>query len=482
MKAASILRFASMALVTVSVAGCSSLPLPMLLKDQDVPTAWSEPVIADGNVWPTLEWWREFQSPELDSLILTARSDNLDLAAAAARILQSEAQTNIARAAQFPVVSIGGAAQNQGAVESGSSVNNTLASLTGQISYEFDFWNLARHNMRAAEALLRSERYAQETVALSVTANAASSFFEILALRERISIASQNLATARRVLDAIERLTANGLSSPLDLAQQQALVAGQAAIIPALEAQERQGLYNLALLLGRAPEGFTVAPANLAGIVAPRIGAGLPRDLLTRRPDVAQAEASLAAANANMNAARATFFPNIALIASAGAATGPLSAVAEGSAVGEFSAAAGGTGLIYGAGISLLQTIFDGGRRQGQLDLTKAQQEELIVNYRAAVFRAFSEVEIALVQSSRVATQEGLKGEQVERAATAFDISNVQYREGLIDLLALLQAQQTLFSAQDELVEIKLARLQAAINLYKALGGGWSSSADKISQ
>ena len=465
---------ASMALVTISVSGCSSIPLPMLLKPQDVPAAWSEPVMADAGIWPTPEWWQQFKSPELDSLVSAAKSDNLDLAAAAARVLQSEAQAGITRAALFPAISIAGSAQNQGAVASGSSVNDTLVSVTGQVSYEFDFWNLARYNVRAAESLLRSERYAQEVVAISVTANAANSFFEILALRERLAIASENLATARRVLDAIERLTANGRSSPLDLAQQQALVAGQAAVIPALEAQERQAVYTLALLLGRAPEGFSVKAQNLAGLFVPSIGAGVPRDLLARRPDIAQAEASLAAANANVNAARAAFLPNIALVASAGAATGAVSAVADGSTVGEFSAAAGPTGLIYGVGVSLLQTIFDGGRRQGQLDLTNAQQQELIVNYRAAVFRAFSEVEIALVQSSRLAAQEDLKAEQVDKAATAFDISNVQYREGLIDLLALLQAQQTLFSTQDELVEIRLARLQAAINLYKALGGGWS--------
>ena len=146
----------------------------------------------------------------------------------------------------------------------------------------------------------------------------------------------------------------------------------------------------------------------------------------------------------------------------------------DGFTVGEFSATAGSTGLIYGVGVSLLQTIFDGGRRQGQLDLTKAQQEEVVVNYRAAVFRAFSEVETSLDQSARLDDQARLKGEQVDRAAKAFDISNVQYREGLIDLLALLQAQQTLFSAQDELVEIRRARLQAVIGLYKALGGGWN--------
>ena len=462
----------------MALAGCASLPLPEALQPHEVPAAWSEPVVAEGDVWPPQQWWQQFQSRDLDSLIAAVRSDNLDLAAAAARVLQSEAQTNIARAALFPTVSVGGSAQNQGAVESGSSVNNTLASLAGQVSYEFDFWNLARYNVRAAEALLRSERYAQEIVALTVTANAADSFFEILALRERIAIASENLATARRILDAIERLEQNGLSSPLDLAQQQALVAGQGAAIAGLQAQERLAFYNLAFLLGRAPEGFSVESQNLAGLVIPRPVPGLPRELLIRRPDIAQAEANLTAANANVNAARAAFLPRVGLTASAGAATGAVAAVSDGFAVGELSAAGGGTGLIYGVGVSLLQTIFDGGLRQSQLDLTRAQQQELVVNYRATVFRALSEVEAALGQSARLADQERLKAEQVMRAATAFDISNVQYREGLIDLLALLQAQQTLFGAQDELVEIKLARLQSVISLYKALGGGWSDRAN----
>ena len=318
MKRSLMLRSAGMGFIAVLAAGCASTAPPIPLKPQEVPAAWSEPVIPDGDVWPKEGWWQQFQSVELDSLISAARLDNLDLAAAAARVLQSEAQANIARAALFPSVTSGASAQNQGAVEPRSNANNTLASLTGRVSYEFDFWGLARYNVGAAEALLRSARYAQETVALTVTADAASSFFNILAIRERIAIATENLAAARRVLDAIERRTENGLSSPLDLAQQQALVAGQAAAIPALEEQERQAVYSLALLLGRAPENFTVKGQNLTNIAVPRPVAGLPTDLLFRRPDIAQAEANLTAANANVNAARAAFLPNVALAASAG--------------------------------------------------------------------------------------------------------------------------------------------------------------------
>lgn len=473
-----LVRRAGLGIFAVLVTGCAAIPPPVPLQATEVPAAWSEPISASGNVWPDADWWRRFQSAELDELVAEVRTSNLDLAAAAARILQAQAQTAIARSALFPVVGLGGSVQNSGAVENGSSVNHTTFGLAGQLSYLFDFWGLARNNVRAAAALLRATLYAQETVALIVTSNAASGFFDVLALRERIAIASRNLETAQIVLEGIQMRTTNGLSSPLDLAQQQALVAGQAAVIPALQQRERQALYSLATLLGRAPEGLSIAAPGLAGIVIPEVAPGLSSGLLNRRPDIAQAEANLIAANANLNAARAAFFPVISLTGSAGLASAPVSVVSEGFSAGQVAGAAGPTGLIYGIGVSILQTIFDGGRRQGQLNLARAQQEELIANYRKAVFVAFAEVETALNQAARLAEQERLKAEQVERASTAFDISNVQYREGLIDLFALLQAQQTLFTAQDQLVEIRLARLEAIVALYTALGGGWQDSTE----
>ena len=240
--------FGAAALVCVLLSACASIePEPaMPLTPQDIPPAWSEPVLPGAGVWPSADWWRGFSIPELDALVRAARENNLDLAVAAARVLQAEAQTRIVRSALFPTVGVAATLQPQAAIASGSTSANTLFSLGPQISYELDFWGLARNNARAADALLRSARYAQETVALSVTSNVAVLYLDVLALRERIAIARNSLQTAMRVLEGIERRTAAGLSSPLDLAQQQALVAGQAAVIPALEQLERGARYALA--------------------------------------------------------------------------------------------------------------------------------------------------------------------------------------------------------------------------------------------
>ena len=462
------------------VAGCTTVSPPAPITKRELPAAWSEPVLAGSKVWPDAKWWQQFRSEELDFLISEGQSGNLDLAAAADRVLQAGAQADIARAALFPSLELGALVQNQGALGNLPVPGNTLFGLAGQAAYELDFWGLARDNVRAAEALLKSARYAQETVALTVYSDIASNYFKILALRERINVASENLATAQRIVDAIQVRTREGLSSPLDLAQQQALAAGQAAVIPALQQQEQQTVFTLGSLLGRVPEGFAIAAKDLVGIAVPGVSPGLPSELVVRRPDIAQVEANLSAANANVAAARAAFFPVLSLGASAALARGAVPA-ASNLAAGELSTP-GGTGLIYTAGASLLQTIFDGGRRQGQLDLAKAQQDELIANYRNTVFKAFSDVESALNEAARLADQERLKSEQVEKARTAFDISDVQYREGLIDLLALLQTQQTLFGAQDELLQVRFARLEAVVGLYRALGGGWTETEEPPSK
>jgi outer membrane protein TolC len=189
--------------------------------------------------------------------------------------------------------------------------------------------------------------------------------------------------------------------------------------------------------------------------------------LLARRPDIAEAEANLIAAHANLDAARAAFLPAIGLTGSGGYASSAISSLINPSS------------LAWTIGASLLQTVFDGGQKTSQRDVAQAQETELIATYRSTVFNALSDVESSLGQVSSLAKQEMYTTEQVKNAAEAFRISELQYREGVADLLAVLQSQQTLFTGQDTLVQIKLARLQSNISLYRALGGGWTVDSDK---
>jgi outer membrane protein, multidrug efflux system len=464
-----LLKTTSLAALSLAAAGCATAP-PMALKPGDVPAGFSQPSPAGAPVWPSADWWQGFGSDEMNGIIVNARKDNLDLAAAAARVLEAEANQEIAGSALFPSVNLGASASRSGnkALGTWRSSNSFGASLDA--SYQLDFWGQARDNLRAATENLKSARFAQQTVALTVTTDAADTYLDVLALRQRVSIAMDNIDAADRILNITEAKVTNGVSSRLDLAQQQALVAGQKAQVPGLQEQEREARYTLAALLAHTPEGFDVRADNLDAIASPKVAPGLPSEILQRRPDIAAAEANLAAAHADVDAARAAFFPSISLTGSGGFASTALSALFKSTSLG------------YSIGASLLQVIFDGGRLQGESRYAHARQEELIDNYRSAVLNAFADVESALGQVASLSEQEKYKTEQVNAAEEAFRISEIQYREGVADLLNVLQAQQTLFSAQDQLVQIKLARLQADIGLYRALGGGWTEEIGDVTQ
>lgn len=466
-----LLRSALLAACGITVAACSTEP-PVALKTSEMPPAFVAPVASNAQVWPSTDWWTGFSSPELTTLETTAQQSNLDLAAAAARVIQARGNTGIAASALFPAVDLSASGQRGGSKvplsQSGTvdASGNTFG-LSLNASYELDFWGLAQDNLRAARNSARSAIYAQRVVALTVTADVADTYLDVLALRERIAIAKQNLGAAKRILTITEAKVTNGVSSNLELAQQRAIVAAVEATIPNLEEQEREARYALAVLEGRIPEGFDVTAQSLEGVVAPVVAPGMPAELLVRRPDIAGAEADLRAAHANVDAARAAFLPAIGLTGSGGYASSAISSLINPSS------------LAWTIGASLLQTVFDGGAKTSQLDVNKGRETELVADYRHTVFNALSDVESSLGQVSSLADQQRFTTAQVNAAAEAFRISELQYREGVADLLAVLQTQQTLFTAQDTLVQIKLARLQSNISLYRALGGGWSVDQDK---
>jgi NodT family efflux transporter outer membrane factor (OMF) lipoprotein len=461
----SYLRHGSVSALALFAAACST-PVPVGIKDGDVPTSFSAPVPADAKVWPTPDWWGGFSSSELAGFEVAAQKDNLDLAAAAARVLQAQAQTGISGSTLFPDLTANGSARRSGGpkttvpVPSSNTGNSFGVSL--QAAYQLDIWGEAQDNLRAAEQSLRSSEYSQEAVTLTVLADVADTYLDVLALRQRISIIKDNIEAAKRILTITQAKVTNGVSSNLELSQQQAQLSGEEAQLPPLVEQEREARYALAILLGRSPEGFDVAAQNLDGISPPLVAPGLPSELLARRPDVAQAEATLASAHANVDAARAAFFPQIGLTGSGGYSSAKLASLFNPST------------LVWSVGASLLETIFNGGLHAAQSDLAKARETELLADYRKTVLTAFSNTETALGQTASFDDQEKAVQTEVSAATEAFRISSLQYREGVTDLLSVLQTQQTLFTSEDTLVQVKLARLQAVVSLYQALGGGWT--------
>jgi NodT family efflux transporter outer membrane factor (OMF) lipoprotein len=449
------------AALTLALGGCVGDYTGPGLPAEDTPKEWSAPIPSDASIWPKQDWWRGFASDELNALIAAARTNNLDLAAARARVEAADAQARIAGASLLPTLSASLGGTESGDIH-GPGVKTKLLTADLRASYELDFWGRNLANARAGDASLRASRYDQETVALTTTSSVATTYFQVLAARDRLRFAKQNSANADRVLELTELQLKAGLISPLQMAQQQTVAANQRAQLPAIEQQERQAVATLAVLLGQAPQGFTVAGQSLEKLDAPSVAPGLTSELLARRPDVARAEANLAAADANVGAARAAFLPAITLTGNAGVASTALSGLLSGS------------NAAYTIGAALLQTIFDSGRLAAQEDLAMARRTELLATYRRTAITAFSDVDVALSSVANLAAQERETAKAAAAAAEAFRIAELQYRAGLVDFINVLNTQQSMYSAQDQLAQVKGQRLQAIVGLYRVLGGGWS--------
>jgi NodT family efflux transporter outer membrane factor (OMF) lipoprotein len=452
-----------------SLAACTANP-QALDRPGDVPQAFTGPMNTSAPVWPQAGWWAKFGAAELAPLQETAQKENLDIAQAAARVLQAEAADGIALSALFPTLGASFDAGRSGANTTSFSNpsrarNSFSAGLTA--SYQQGFFGTQYLQLQASREDLRAQRYAAAVVGISTASQVADEYFIILSLRERIAIANANIAAAKRILAITQAKVNSGVSSNLDLAEQQAILAQQESTLPGFIQAEKQARYSLAILLGRAPEGYDVKAQNLDGIEAPSLQPGLPSELLLRNPSVAQAEAQLYSAHANVDAARSLYFPSLNLSGNAG--YGP---------VPQISSLFGPAAFVWSIGASVLQTIFDGGRIHAQNDQAKAAQTELVANYRKTVFTAFSDVEVALDTVKSTTDQLALIEVQTKADAEAFRISELQYREGTIDILSLLNNQQLLFGAQQSLVQTKLARLEAHLALYNALGGGWDQKTD----
>jgi len=454
---------------------CLILPLGgCLLTDKpepglDIPQAYLEgphdPAVAEAAM-PPLDWWRAFRSKELTDLIEEARVANLDIAVAVAQIVQADAQSRIAGAPLLPNVGLNGSAAHarssqstSGGSTGGSEFDNLSASLTA--SYEIDFWGKNRSALRVAEETAVASRYNREVVGLTTVVSVANAYFQVLAAQDRLRIARNNVASATRILNLIKQQFSAGTVSDLNVAQQEALVATQRATIPPLEQTLLQNQSALALLIARPRERVVIRGGGMRGIALPRITPGLPSELLAQRPDVRQAEAQLASANANVENARAQMLPSITLTGEGGYQSAVLKTLLRPESA------------FYTLTAGVTQPIFDGLKLQGNLDYQKGLQDQLLQSYRKAVISAFIDVDNALANIRETTQSVRLQRSLVSSSKRAFDLSEQQLRAGTVNLIILLQVQQTLFLAEDTQAQAQLARLQAIVSLYQALGGGW---------
>jgi|SRR5882757_8392566 len=421
-------------------------------------------------VWPSADWWHGFGSEKLDELIAEAQRSNDDLAVAIARVEEADAQARIAGAPLLPSLDftanatrqrgpISGAGASAGAGVGRATFNTFNPALTA--SYELDFWGRNRALRASARATAIASHYDKETVALTVVSSVATSYFQALEFRDRLDVARQNLVNGQKVLRGLQLQQTAGIATALDVAQQETTVALLDAAIPPLQEQFRQIVNALAVLIGKTPESIDVDTGTLNSLKSPLVAPGLPSQLLSRRPDVAESEQQLISANADITVARAALFPSIQLTAGGGYESSALrSLINPASSVWALSA-------------GLTQPIFHGGALRGQVVFSNAHYAELLSTYHKTVISAFSNVENALVAARQTKEQQIRQQKAVDTARRAFQYAQTQMSAGTVNILNVLNTENALFSAQDELVQVQYLHLQSLVDLFTALGGGW---------
>lgn len=442
------------------LASCSLIPeytRPVV----ETPMLWSENAAIQKPSDIAYDWWKTFNSDELNDLMNQALANNTDILAGIRRIEQARASLKIAGASLIPSVNAsGGASRSKSNPASGNTSYSSSLNAGVNASYELDLFGANRANITAAEAGLLGSVYNQESLKLALMGDVATGYFTLVNLRERLAVADSNLKNAREVLRIIEARVREGSESELQLSQQRSSVASNEAARASIVQNITNAENALAVLLGKTPQSLAVKRTKLDGLSVPKIAAGQPSSLLERRPDLRQAEAALQAANANIGAARAAFFPSVSL--------GVNNSISL-AGFGDPSA----TALSLAASISA--PIFQGGRLQGGLDQATARQLELVENYRGNVLRAFQEVEDAMAAVTAARQRETSLRLSMNEARRAYQLSQKLYDAGSIDYQTLLNTQNAQLSAEDSFAQSRLARLTAAVNLYRTLGGGWVS-------
>ena len=464
MKTRFIFRRSRLALVVAAVLALSACAgrIDATKPDVELPATWAESSSATAEL--QRDWWRGFGSDELSGLIDQALANNPDLNIAAERVTQAEITARLAGASLFPLLTVSAntsvGSNKPGVTPTGwTKTENTGVALS--VAYEVDVWGRVAAVASGANASLNASRYDMETVRLTLTTGVANAYFQTLALRVRLKVAQENLAIAEKVYAIVEARYRYGSASALDMSRQRGTVLAQRNILLPLQVQERQTVSALAILLGRQPQALQVAAQDLSVLTVPEVSPGLPSTLITRRPDLASVEAQLYAADANVAAARAALLPTISLTGSAGNASAALLAL-------------GNPAYSVGLTASFVQTLFDGNRLRLQVQTSESVRRQLVESYRRTVYASLKEVDDALSNASRNLAQEQAQIEIRKEARRALQLSELRYREGADDLNTLLDAQRTLFTADDQLAQLRLLRLTGTTDVYKSLGGGWS--------
>ena len=463
-------RIFAATLAAALLAGCMTVGPDYHRPKVDTPEQW--PGTASAEPIPTA-WWKAYGDPVLDRMVGEALAYNTDLRFAIARVDEARAALGISRADQVPGVSANASAsRNRASQESVLPIppgvdpeySNYRATLNA--SYEIDFWGKYRRATEAARAELLAAQSSREAVRLTLITDVARGYFNLRALDAQVAVTRRTIST-RLASTALQRMRFEaGVASEFDLRQVEAQTAQALALLPAFERSLAQQETALAVLLGQSPRTIVTVPVERGAAIdaltlPPAVPAGLPSDILARRPDVRQAEQQLIAANARIGQAKAAYFPSISLTAFLGSDSASLSDL--------FSASA----RVWQVGGSAAQTVFDAGRTGQQVEQARAREQQLLASYASAIQNAFKDTLDALV-AQRTA-REALDAEQTRVTAlqSSYRLAQLRYDNGVSSLLDVLDVERGLLDAQLNRVEAQRAQLAATADLFKALGGGW---------
>ena len=450
-----------------ALAACARTPVPEIAAT-DVPPEWRGPVQSEASVWPDVDWWSNFSSDELTQLIEAVKANNFDFQnnlrnLQAAQIQLTDAgfelwptpNVSISSGASTSRTSIDGGPTTSGGT-SGPAVLTASASMSGILSKPLNYERAVNdYESRLAQIA---------NTAMNTVGTTASTYFQLLFLRDQMVVSAQNLDTARQTYDFTQARVDAGIEIPINLLNQQISVQNIENQILSQQQQEYQIRASLALLTGRGVEGFDVQGQTLSEISVPAVQPGLPSDLLVRRPDLVQAELNLRNAAVSVDLARRAFFPQISLNGSANSSS---------PALVDILADPASTTVSLSTNLAL--QLLDNGARKRNVEQTRLSLETALANYRRTVIQAFNDIEIQLRNLELIRQQGVVIGQQLDAAEEQYRLADVRYQAGTSNFQQVLNAQNQLFSARNSVLSNRLQQLNAIISFYEALGGGWEA-------
>lgn len=468
------------------IAGCAVGP-DYHRPSADVPPAWQPESpwheAAPGDTALKGNWWELFQDADLNPLVERAITCNQNLRVAAARLEQSQDQLTIARSALFPAVELSALASR-----SKDSANRPLAAYSSpsqatvqndfrlgpSVNYELDLFGRVRREVEGARASAAQAEADFENARLVLMATLVSEYFSLREIDAEIGVVRRSLGLQQDALKFVSSRHDLGFATGLDLAQQQALLDSSATQLELLQNQRAQFEHAIATLIGTPAPSFTLPPsASIPPL--PAVPLGLPSDLLQRRPDVASAERAMAAANARIGVARAAYFPSIDLAPGFGVP----SVGRESNALASLFAA---PSRLWSIGLSASQTLFDAGKTRANVRFADADYTAAVAVYRQTVLTAMEEVENGITGLASLERAETQAVASVRSAQRAYDIASERYKGGVDTYLDVITAEQTLLTNQRQAAQIQGQQFTTAVFLVKALGGGWSPPAPRVSR